>query len=77
MFVQYSGTVLKFALIVYALTGAIYCEDEPLVQKLAKELRQTAGNFYINDKVIFGYISVKAKDDYFSPAHFHSMEPIF
>lgn len=35
---------------IYALTGAIYCEDEPLVQKLAKELRQTAGNFYINDK---------------------------
>ena len=37
---------------VYALTGAIYCEEESLVQDLAKELRQTAGNFYINDKVI-------------------------
>lgn len=34
----------------YALTGAIYCEQESLVQKLAMELRQTAGNFYINDK---------------------------
>jgi len=35
---------------IYALTGAIYCEQESLVQKLAMELRQTAGNFYINDK---------------------------
>jgi len=35
---------------IYALTGAIYCEEESLVQDLAKELRQTAGNFYINDK---------------------------
>lgn len=35
---------------IYALTGAIYCEEEELVQSLTKELRQTAGNFYINDK---------------------------
>jgi len=35
---------------VYALTGAIYCEKEAIVQRLSQELRQTAGNFYINDK---------------------------
>ena len=36
----------------FALTGAIYCEQESLVQDLTMRLRQTAGNFYINDKVI-------------------------
>ena len=36
----------------FALTGAIYCQDESLVQELTMRLRQTAGNFYINDKVI-------------------------
>lgn len=35
----------------FALTGAIYCEQESLVQDLTMRLRQTAGNFYINDKV--------------------------
>jgi len=35
---------------IYALTGAIYCEKESLVQELTMKLRQTAGNFYINDK---------------------------
>jgi len=34
----------------FALTGAIYCEQESLVQDLTMRLRQTAGNFYINDK---------------------------
>ena len=37
----------------FALTGAIYCQDESLVQELTMRLRQTAGNFYINDKVTF------------------------
>ena len=36
----------------FALTGAIYCAQESLVQELSMKLRQTAGNFYINDKVI-------------------------
>jgi 1-pyrroline-5-carboxylate dehydrogenase len=45
--------VRKFLIValVYALTGAIYCEQESLVQELTMKLRQTAGNFYINDKV--------------------------
>ena len=37
----------------FALTGAIYCQEESLVQELTMRLRQTAGNFYINDKVTF------------------------
>lgn len=34
----------------YALTGAIFCQDKYVVEKLSKELRYAAGNFYINDK---------------------------
>src|SRR5690606_12940228 len=34
----------------YALTGAIFCQDKYIVEKLSKELRYAAGNFYINDK---------------------------
>jgi 1-pyrroline-5-carboxylate dehydrogenase len=34
----------------YALTGAIFCQDKYIIEKLTKELRYAAGNFYINDK---------------------------
>jgi 1-pyrroline-5-carboxylate dehydrogenase len=34
----------------YALTGAIFAEDRRVIAKLAKALRHSAGNFYINDK---------------------------
>lgn len=34
----------------YALTGAIFSQCRYAVEKLAKRLRNTAGNFYINDK---------------------------
>lgn len=34
----------------YALTGAIFAEGEDFIKKLTYLLRNTAGNFYINDK---------------------------
>ncbi len=34
----------------YALTGAIFSEDEAITKQLADDLRDSAGNFYINDK---------------------------
>ncbi|CAB4065440.1 E1.2.1.88 [Lepeophtheirus salmonis] len=34
----------------YALTGAIYCQEEDFAQEAARILRHTAGNFYVNDK---------------------------
>jgi 1-pyrroline-5-carboxylate dehydrogenase len=35
---------------VYALTGAIFAQDEAAVAELSRQLRFAAGNFYINDK---------------------------
>jgi 1-pyrroline-5-carboxylate dehydrogenase len=35
---------------VYALTGAIFADDEAAVEELTQKLRYAAGNFYINDK---------------------------
>ncbi len=34
----------------YALTGAIFAQDRRAIVKMADALRNTAGNFYINDK---------------------------
>lgn len=34
----------------YALTGAIFARDRTAIVKMAKALRHSAGNFYINDK---------------------------
>jgi 1-pyrroline-5-carboxylate dehydrogenase len=34
----------------YALTGAIFARDRKVIDHLARRLRHTAGNFYINDK---------------------------
>jgi 1-pyrroline-5-carboxylate dehydrogenase len=34
----------------YALTGAIFAEDERTISELGDALRFSAGNFYINDK---------------------------
>ena len=34
----------------YALTGAIFAQDRKLLAQMEKELADTAGNFYINDK---------------------------
>lgn len=34
----------------YALTGALFATDRLVIEKAAKRLRHTAGNFYINDK---------------------------
>jgi 1-pyrroline-5-carboxylate dehydrogenase len=34
----------------YALTGAIFAQDRFAIVKATKALRNTAGNFYINDK---------------------------
>ena len=34
----------------YGLTGAIFADDRVAVEKAFRELRQSAGNFYINDK---------------------------
>jgi len=35
---------------VYALTGAIFAQDEAAIVELSQKLRFAAGNFYINDK---------------------------
>jgi 1-pyrroline-5-carboxylate dehydrogenase len=35
---------------VYALTGAIFAQDEAAIGELSQKLRFAAGNFYINDK---------------------------
>ena len=34
----------------YALTGAILCTDRYIIEKATKALKNSAGNFYINDK---------------------------
>lgn len=34
----------------YALTGAIFARDRNIIQTVEQKLRQSAGNFYINDK---------------------------
>jgi 1-pyrroline-5-carboxylate dehydrogenase len=34
----------------YALTGAVFAQDRKAIVELAKGLRHTAGNFYVNDK---------------------------
>ncbi len=34
----------------YALTGAVFARDRDYISKALQELRQSAGNFYINDK---------------------------
>ena len=34
----------------YALTGAIFAQDRMAIRHLSHELRNAAGNFYINDK---------------------------
>lgn len=34
----------------YALTGAIFSQDRQVIDKTARRLQHTAGNFYINDK---------------------------
>jgi len=34
----------------YALTGAVFAEDREAIVKIAAALRDTAGNFYVNDK---------------------------
>ncbi|XP_064385125.1 delta-1-pyrroline-5-carboxylate dehydrogenase, mitochondrial-like [Halichondria panicea] len=34
----------------YGLTGSIFSRDRAYVEKVMRELRQSAGNFYINDK---------------------------
>lgn len=34
----------------FALTGAIFAKDRHVVKKMSDRLRQTAGNFYINEK---------------------------
>ncbi len=34
----------------YALTGAVFCQDRTVTEKVLIALRNSAGNFYINDK---------------------------
>merc|ERR1711884_376535 len=34
----------------YALTGALYCQDQDFANEAAALLKGTAGNFYVNDK---------------------------
>jgi len=34
----------------YALTGALYCQDQQFADEAAVLLKGTAGNFYVNDK---------------------------
>ena len=34
----------------YALTGAVFARDRQAIERLARALRHTAGNFYVNDK---------------------------
>ena len=34
----------------YALTGAVWAQDRTMLVKMANRLRNTAGNFYYNDK---------------------------
>jgi 1-pyrroline-5-carboxylate dehydrogenase len=34
----------------YALTGAIFAEDRTAIVDMTRDLRDAAGNFYINDK---------------------------
>jgi 1-pyrroline-5-carboxylate dehydrogenase len=34
----------------YALTGAIWAQDRAVLVKMSDKLKNTAGNFYINDK---------------------------
>ena len=34
----------------YALTGAVFAQDRAFIERASRALRNTAGNFYINDK---------------------------
>jgi len=34
----------------FALTGSLFCKDEKVINRSIKALRQSCGNFYINDK---------------------------
>ena len=34
----------------YALTGAIFSDDETFIEKATREMASKTGNFYINDK---------------------------
>ncbi|XP_070561889.1 delta-1-pyrroline-5-carboxylate dehydrogenase, mitochondrial-like isoform X2 [Ptychodera flava] len=34
----------------FALTGAVFAQDQTFIEEASKALRQSAGNFYINDK---------------------------
>ncbi|PIK55371.1 putative delta-1-pyrroline-5-carboxylate dehydrogenase, mitochondrial [Apostichopus japonicus] len=34
----------------YALTGAVFAQDEKVIEETHAALKDTAGNFYINDK---------------------------
>ena len=34
----------------YALTGAILAKDRSIIEKVTKRLKNSAGNFYVNDK---------------------------
>jgi 1-pyrroline-5-carboxylate dehydrogenase len=34
----------------YALTGAIFAQDRAAIETMSRRLRQSAGNFYVNDK---------------------------
>jgi len=34
----------------YALTGAVFAQDRRIIEQLSRELKYSAGNFYINDK---------------------------
>ena len=34
----------------YALTGAVFAQDQRVIAEMSRELRNSAGNFYINDK---------------------------
>lgn len=35
---------------IYGLTGSVFARDRDYIQKTLSVLRQSAGNFYINDK---------------------------
>ena len=34
----------------YALTGAVFAQGRPEIEKISRRLRHAAGNFYVNDK---------------------------
>ncbi|WAR14457.1 AL4A1-like protein [Mya arenaria] len=47
----------------FALTGAIYAEDEDVVEELSEIFEDCAGNFYINDKST-GSVAIKRRNVY-------------